>query len=113
MSAVVFGRKGIFVGEGFWTEGGFCWRGLLAGGGFLPKGGFSRRGIWQEGGFVIDPIHTYLRNFGRRGGIWQEGGFVIDPIHTYYGLFASNSCTCTTFSVSHTYKSTCVFTCMH
>ena len=36
LSAVVFGRRGIFVGEGFWQRVFF-----LAGGGFCPEGGFN------------------------------------------------------------------------
>ena len=50
-SAVVFGRRGIFVGEEFWPEGGFCWRGFLAGGGFLLEGVFGRRGVFAKGRF--------------------------------------------------------------
>ena len=30
LSAVVFGRIGIFVGRGFWPEGGFGRRGVLS-----------------------------------------------------------------------------------
>ena len=42
LSAVVFGRRGIFVGEGFWPEGGFLLAGVFF---FLLKSGFSQRGV--------------------------------------------------------------------
>ena len=53
LSAFFFSRRGIFVEEWFWSEGGFCWRRFLAGGGFLLKGGFSQRGILSGGGFCV------------------------------------------------------------
>ena len=69
LSAVVFGRRGNFVGEGFWPEGvfaggSFCWRGDFAGGFFLAGGGVLAGGFFfcPEGGFVQDPhIITCLK----------------------------------------------------
>ena len=40
LSAVVFGRRGIFVGEGFWLEVFF-----------FAGGGFDQRGVFAKGKF--------------------------------------------------------------